>query len=82
MFKFLSRRQLHKMKEASNKINTETTEKIDRMSKMKNLFTRIKLRITPSLNLRVKINNLLPNKYPLTTILIGLNLYKYFYLFF
>lgn len=82
MFKYFSSRPFLRIKEAYMKINTGFKGKIDKMEQIKILFTRIRLRMTPALNLRIKLKNLFPNKYPLTTILIALNIYGYFSLCF
>ncbi len=76
MFKYFSKRLFHSVGENSQKINTETKAKVGIIQSMKNYLTRIKQRLTPSLNYRIKLRNLLPNRYPLTSILIGLNIYK------
>lgn len=76
MFKYFSKRLFHSMNENSQKINTQTKAKVGVIQSIKNFLTRVKLRLTPALNYRIKFRNILPNRYPLTSILIGLNIYK------
>jgi len=76
MFKYLSKRLFHSTNETSQKINTQTKAKIGIIQSIRNKITSLKMTLTPPLNYRIKFRNLLPNRYPLTSILIGLNLYK------
>lgn len=76
MLKFFSKRFFHSLNESSQKINAQPKAKKGLFQSMGNFLTRIRLRLTPALNYRIKFRNLLPTRYPLTSILIGLNIYK------
>ncbi len=76
MLRTLSKKFCSTINENPKTINTETTGKIN-SSEIPTDSSRKRNKFYLPLNLRIKIRNLLPIRYPLTTILIGLNIYKY-----
>jgi len=75
MFKNLKKKLFDKDKPL-NVINEEKKEIFKNTSWFRTFITNFKNKFFFNLNLRIEIRNLLPNRYPLTSILIALNLYK------
>lgn len=74
MFKFMSKRNFISKNETQQQKEFGFIGKF--FNRIRNTSIKTKLKLTPPLHLRIKFRNLLPNRYPLTSILIGLNIYK------
>lgn len=59
--------------------NPQVKDKAKKVPFFKKIFPYLKSKFMLPLNYRVKIRNLLPNRYPLTSLLIGFNIYKYIF---
>jgi len=76
MFKYFSKRFFHSLRESSKSLNIEAKGKINKISKFKQNISNIFIRYKMKLNYRITLRNLLPNRYPLTSFLLILNIWK------